>query len=105
MENEIRERDVENQQEECEEKKTVSALVIKNQVKKRSYLQTLVILWMTYLFWIGIYFYMRGDYVWMMITETMFGVILTAMCIKTGISERVKEEIMTNLQLNPYTIM
>jgi hypothetical protein len=105
MENEIRERDIENQQENSEEKKSLSTLITKNQVKKRNYLHTLMILWMTYLFWIGIYFYVRGDYVWMMITETIFGIILIVMCIKTGISHQVKEEIMSNLQFNTYTIM
>jgi hypothetical protein len=104
MENEIRERDVENQHEE-EEKKSASTVQIKNQIKKRSYLDTLMILWMTYLFWIGVYFYIRGDYVWMMITETIFGIFLTVICIKTGVSNRVKEEIMSNVKLNAYTIM
>jgi len=104
MENEIRERDIENQHHQ-EEKKIVSTIQIKNQIKKRNYLDTLIILWMGYLFLIGIYFYVRGDYVWMMITETMFGIFLTVMCIKTGISNQVKEEIWNELNFYPYTIM
>jgi hypothetical protein len=105
MENEIRERDVENKHEEKDEK-SVTTLQVNMEVKfKKNYLNMLIILWMIYLFCIGIYLYVGGHYGWMIITDILFGLFFIVMCIRMGVFNKMKEEIMSNVKLNAYTIM